>query len=95
MTSRPKRQITIEALRLNASPVYRTITELEAPIMELQYRARIMFRITGDKAEGDGVAIYLGCDVDDAAARLSEIHGRLFRMTHPIPEVRAKGKRSA
>ena len=64
--------------------------------MELENRARIMFRITGDMDEGDGMAVYqLACDVKTATARLSEIHGQLFRMTHPNPKKVADAETSA
>lgn len=69
------------------APLFPTVTELEAPIMELENRARIMFRITGDMDEGDGMAVYqLACDVKTATSRLSEIHRQLFRITHPNPD---------
>lgn len=69
------------------APLFTTVTELEAPILELENRARIMFMITGEMDEGDGMAIYqLACDVKAATARLSEIHRQLFGMTHPNPD---------
>ena len=78
------------------APLFPTVTQLEAPIMELENRARIMFRITGDMDEGDGMAVYqLACDVKAATARLSEIHRQLFRMTHPNPDRVAKAQKLA
>src|SRR5687768_10566738 len=88
-----KFQATMQAFLAGRTPLFNTITELEAPILELKNRARIMVGVTDGIENDDGMAVYqIAGDVEAAATRLSEIHRQLFRMAHPIPEIRAEGK---
>ena len=86
----------LEAIVNREDPLFALVSDLEAPIQELRNRAHILYRVCTDMDEGDGMAVLqIGRDVEANAETLTDIRRQLFRLTHPDPAIRAKGKRSA
>ena len=86
----------LESIVNREDPLFALVTDLEAPIQELRNRAHILYRVSTDMDEGDGLAVMqIGRDVEANAETLADIRKELFRLTHPDPEFRAAGKPGA